>query len=106
MYAIFQMGGFQYRAEEGAVVRVPLQAAKQGDQLEIGDVLLINTNDAALVGTPFVQGAKIEAEVLGEGKADKVMTFKYKRRTKYRRTIGHRQQYTDIKINRIHSPKS
>lgn len=106
MYAIFQMGGFQYRAEEGEVVRVPLQAAKQGDKLEIGDVLLIQNNDAAMIGTPFVQGAKITAEVLGESKGDKVMTFKYKRRTKYRRTMGHRQQYLDIKINRIQGPQS
>lgn len=106
MYAIFQIGGFQYRAEEGAVVSVPLQTAKQGDRLEIGEVLLLQNNDAALIGTPFVQGAKIEAEVVGSGKNGKVMTFKYKRRTKYRRTIGHRQDYTDIKINRIISPQS
>lgn len=106
MYAIFQIGGFQYRAEEGTVLQVPLQTAKQGDTVEIGEILLLKNDSAALVGTPFVQGAKIEAEIIGTGKNDKVMTFKYRRRTKYRRTIGHRQQYTEIKINRIVSPQS
>jgi large subunit ribosomal protein L21 len=106
MYAIFQLAGFQYRAEEGSVIRVPRQAGNQGDQLSISDVLLVSANGASVIGTPFVSGAKVEAEVVDHTRGDKLMTFKYKRRTKYRRTYGHRQDYTEIKVNRIVSPQS
>lgn len=106
MHAIFQMAGFQYRAEEGLVVRVPLRSSKAGDRLEIGEVLLVKDGDTSHVGTPYVAGAKIEAEVVQHGQGEKTLSFKYKRRTKYRRTLGHRQDYTDIKINRIIAPAS
>lgn len=106
MYAIFQLAGFQYRAEEGAVIRVPRQAAKQGDRLSISDVLLVSADGASVIGTPFVSGAKVEAEVVDQTRGEKLFTFKYKRRTKYRRTAGHRQEYTEIKVNKIVSPKS
>jgi large subunit ribosomal protein L21 len=106
MYAIFQLAGFQYRAEEGSVIRVPRQAAKQGERLNISDVLLVNANGSSLIGTPFVSGAQIEAEVVDHTRGDKVETFKYKRRTKYRRTMSHRQDYTEIKVNKIVSPQS
>lgn len=101
MYAVFQLSGFQYRAEEGAVLQVPLQDNKKGDKIEIADVLLIQKDDSSQVGTPFVEGAKIEAEILGHGQADKIRIYKYKRRTKYRKTQGHRQDYTEVKINKI-----
>jgi large subunit ribosomal protein L21 len=105
MYAIFKISGFQYQAEEGETLRVPLQTARQGEKLEISEVMLIKAEDAALIGTPYVAGATVQAEILGSAKADKVMAFKYKRRTKYRRTHGHRQDYTEIKVNKIVSPK-
>lgn len=101
MYAVFQLSGFQYRAEEGAVLQVPLQDSKKGDKIEIPDVLLIQKDDSSQVGTPFVEGAKIEAEILGHGQADKIRVYKFKRRTKYRKTQGHRQDYTEVKINKI-----
>ncbi len=106
MHAIFQVAGFQYRAEEGSVVRVPLRSNKAGDRLEIGEVLLVKDGDKAHIGTPYVSGAKIEAEILEHGKGEKALYFKYKRRTKYRRTHGHRQDYTEIKINKIIAPAS
>ncbi len=106
MYAVFQIDGFQYRAEEGANLRIPLQASKAGEKLELGDVLLVKADDSVLVGTPFVAGAKIEAEVVGLTRGEKLMTFKYKRRTKSRRTIGHKQDYTEIKVTKIVSPKA
>ena len=106
MYAVFQMAGFQYRVDEGAVVRVPSISSKPGDKVEISDVLLIKDGDNARIGTPFVSGAKVEAEVLENALADKVMSFKYRRRTKYRKTHGHRQPYTEIKINKIISPNN
>ena len=101
MYAVFQMSGFQYTVEEGEVIKVPLQDAKQGDKIDINEILLVKNNDEAKIGTPFVENAKIEAEVLGQGKDDKVLIYKYKRRTKYRRRQGHRQDFSEIKINKI-----
>lgn len=106
MYAIFQIDGFQYRAEEGATIRVPLQASKDGSKIELGEVLLVKGESATIVGTPFVSGAKIQAEVVGLTRGDKLMTFKYRRRTKYRRTLGHKQDYTEIKVTKIVSPKA
>lgn len=101
MYAVFQISGFQYSAQEGEVLQIPLQDAKQGDKIDISEVLLVKNNDDAIVGTPFVENAKVEAEVLSHGKNDKVLIYKYKRRTKYRRRQGHRQDYSEIKINKI-----
>lgn len=101
MYAVFQLSGFQYTVEEGEVIKVPLQDAKQGDKFDINEVLLVKNDNEAQVGTPFVENAKIEAEVLGQGKDDKVLIYKYKRRTKYRKSQGHRQDFSEIKINKI-----
>lgn len=104
MYAVFQVSGFQYRAEEGEVLQIPLQKVGEGDSIDITDVLLVQNNDAATVGTPFVEGAKVTAEVLRHAKAEKVEIYKYKRRTKYRRRQGHRQDFTEIKVNKIVTP--
>jgi large subunit ribosomal protein L21 len=106
MYAVFQIDGFQYRAEEGATIRVPLQSAKAGEKVELGDILLVKKDDSAIIGTPFVSGAKIQAEVVGLTRGEKLMTFKYKRRTKSRRTHGHKQDYTEIKVTKIVSPNA
>ena len=104
MYAVFQIGGFQYRGEKGEVLRIPRQSVEEGKKLNISDILLVKDNDTIKVGTPFVAGAKIQAEVLGEGKAEKIRVYKYKRRTKYRLTKGHRQDYTEIRISDIVTP--
>lgn len=104
MYAMFQVSGFQFRAEEGDTVQIPRQQVSEGDTLDISDVMLIKRDDESLIGTPFVDGAKIEAEVVSHGKGDKVEVYKYKRRTKYRRRQGHRQDFTEIKVNKIVTP--
>jgi large subunit ribosomal protein L21 len=104
VYAIIQVGGMQYRAEEGAVLQVPLQRVEQGQTMDISDVLLVNTGESSLIGTPFVEGAKVEAEVVSHGKQPRIRVYKYKRRTKYRRTRGHRQEFTEIKVNKIMTP--
>ncbi|MFH1686964.1 MAG: 50S ribosomal protein L21 [bacterium] len=106
MYAVFQLSGFQYSVQEGEVVRVPEQNLEPGGKLDIDEVMLIGKGEESLVGTPFLADAKVEAEVIGSGKADKVVIFKFKRRTKYRRKTGHRQAYTDLKINRIVAPQA
>jgi large subunit ribosomal protein L21 len=104
MYAVFQLSGFQYSAQEGEVIRVPQQEGDSGSKIDINEVLLLKNGDDALIGTPFVADAKIEAEIVANGLADKVTVFKFKRRTKYRRKTGHRQAYSDLKINRIVAP--
>jgi len=104
MYAVFQMGGFQYTAEEGATVQVPLLKDEDGAKINIDEVMLISDGENSQVGKPFLENAKIEAEVVGRGKGDKVIVYKYKKRTKYRRTRGHRQDYSEIKINKIVAP--
>jgi large subunit ribosomal protein L21 len=104
MYAVFQMSGFQFSGEEGKVVRVPRQDLEKGNTLDISEVLMVKNKDNVMVGTPFVEGATVKAEVMGSSKDDKVRVYKYKRRTKYRKTIGHRQDYTEIKINKIVLP--
>ena len=106
MYAVFELSGFQYRAEEGSTLKVPHQAVNAGESFEIPNVLLVKDKDTTLIGTPMVEGAKVEAEVLGKAKDDKVLIYKYKRRTKYRRTRGHRQDFAEIKIKKIVAPQS
>jgi len=105
MYAVFQLSGSQFSVEEGTVIKVPFQDAEKGSKIDITDVLLVKDNDKAMIGSPYVDGAKIEAEVLDSGRSDKVRIYKYKRRTKYRRRQGHRQQYSEIKINKIVVPQ-
>ncbi len=104
MYAVFQVSGFQYRGEEGAILKIPRQKAAEGDKIDISEVLLVKNGDSSLVGTPFVDGAKVEIDILRHGRADKVLVYKQKRRTKYRRRQGHRQGFTEIKINKIVTP--
>ena len=104
MYAIFELSGFQFRAEEGAVLQVPAQSVPTGDSFEITDVLLVKNDDTAQIGTPLIEGASVKASVLGRKQGDKVTVFKKRRRTKYRRTQGHRQEYSEIKIDKIVAP--
>jgi large subunit ribosomal protein L21 len=104
MYAVFQLSGFQFAADEGDVLKVPHQSAEPGETLDINEVLIIRDGDASTVGTPLIVNASVQAEVLGHGKGDKVLIGKYKRRTKYRRTQGHRQDYSEIRVNRIVAP--
>ncbi|MEW5993622.1 MAG: 50S ribosomal protein L21 [Candidatus Zixiibacteriota bacterium] len=105
MYAVFQLGGHQFSVEEGAVIRVPHQQIDKGGQLNIEQVLLLKEKDNTVVGSPYVDGARIEAEVLDHGKEDKIEVYKYKRRTKYRRRQGHRRSFSEIKINKIVAPE-
>ena len=104
MQAVFELSGFQFAVEEGEVLRVPRQKANIGDSFDINDILLVKGKDTTTVGTPTVEGAKIEAKLLGNGRSDKVTVFKFKRRTKYRRTKGHSQDYSEIEISKIVSP--
>lgn len=103
MYAIVESGGFQFNVQEGEKVRIPKLQAETKDKIIFDKVLLIG-GDKPLIGTPYVNDVKVEGEVLSRGKAQKITVFKFKRRVKYRRKKGHRQDYTEIKINKIHAP--
>jgi len=104
MYAIVETGGTQFTVEEGAEVRVPKLVGNSGDKVTIDKVLLISDGKEPQVGKPYLENASVEAELVNQTKGDKVLIYKYKRRTKYRRTQGHRQDYTELKITKINSP--
>ena len=76
-------------------------AKDEGDLVELGDVLMVSDDGVVSLGTPIVAGAKVDAEVVTQGKDKKVTVFKYKPKTRYRKKTGHRQQYTDLRITRI-----
>ena len=101
MYALFEYKGKQYKAEKEALINVDLVDAKEGDKIVIEDVLLVSDGDTVKVGTPKVAGAKVEVVVQKEFKDKKVLVFKYKSKKDYHRLIGHRQQYTTVKVENI-----
>ncbi|MCB5251050.1 MAG: 50S ribosomal protein L21 [Candidatus Cloacimonadales bacterium] len=102
MFAIVDFKGFQYRVEKDATIKVSYLAdAEIGSTVEIPNVLLIQNDDKTTVGTPTVESAKVTAEVLGHGRDKKIIVFKKKRRKGYRKTQGHRQHFTQLKITDI-----
>jgi len=102
MYAIIKAGGKQYRVEKDSVITVDLMNQEEGSAFESDQVLLVKTgeNDCK-IGTPFVDGAKVNGKIIGHLKGKKVVVFKKKRRKGYRRKTGHRQNYTKIQITDI-----
>ncbi len=98
MYAVIESGGMQFKVSEGDVVRVPLLNAETGKKIDIDKVLLLSDTDDVKIGNPYLDGASVTVEVLGDGKDKKVTVFKFKRRTKYRVKTGHRQQFTEVKV--------
>jgi large subunit ribosomal protein L21 len=99
-YAIIKSGGKQYRVEEGATLRVPLMDKDAGETVEL-DTLIIAGDDETKVGAPLVEGVNVTATVVDHGRGDKIIVFKKKRRKQYKRTQGHRQDYTTLKIDSI-----
>lgn len=100
MYAVIKTGGKQYRVSEGDRLRVEKLPGVVGDKLEFGDVLMVG-GDKVSVGAPFVSGAKVNVEIVGQGRSKKIVVFKIKRRKGYRRKAGHRQAYTELKITGV-----
>jgi large subunit ribosomal protein L21 len=101
MYAIFRTGGKQFRAEPGATIRIPSVAAEPGDTITFEEVLLGANDGDFKLGAPLLSGAAITAEVVKHGKGEKVIIFKHKRRKNYRRKLGHRQKFTEVRISDI-----
>lgn len=101
MFAIIKTGGKQIKVEEGQTVRVENLGTPVGEGVEIKDVLLVETEDAVLVGTPVIANAAVKATVVEIGKGDKTLVFKKKKRKQYKRLKGHRQEFTALKIDKI-----
>ncbi len=101
MYAVIKTGGKQYRVEEGASLRVEKIDAEEGATIEFDQVLLVGNGSDVTVGRPFVDGGKVSATVEEQGRARKVEIVKFKRRQGYKRTHGHRQQFTRVRIKSI-----
>lgn len=101
MYAIIKTGGKQYRVAEGDVVMVEKLEAAEGDAVVFDQVLTVVNDGDVKVGKPLVEGAKVTGKVEAQGKARKILVFKYKAKSNYRRRQGHRQPFTKVVIEKI-----
>ena len=100
MYAVIATGGKQYKVAAGDVIRVEKLGAEEGSQVSFDKVLLIG-GEALTVGSPYIDGAAVKATVVKEGKGKKVIVYKYKRKTGYHKKNGHRQLFTEVRIDEI-----
>ena len=101
MYAVFKTGGKQYRACTGDVIKVEKIEAQKGATVELDQVLMVGEGEDVKIGTPFLEGGKVTARVVDQGRRDKIKVIKFKRRKNYRRKMGHRQYFTQIEITGI-----
>jgi large subunit ribosomal protein L21 len=101
MYAVIQTGGKQYRVKSGEQVKVELLAAEVGATVSFDNVLMLGEGDGVKVGAPFVSGAKVTATVVAQGRGEKLRIFKMRRRKHYAKTQGHRQSFTEVRIDEI-----
>jgi len=101
VYAVIMSGGKQYRVSEGDVIKVEKLEFEPGAPVEFKDVLLVKTEDNTYIGQPVVEGASVTGTLNCQGKNDKILVFKYKKKKQYRRTRGHRQQHSEVRIDKI-----
>lgn len=101
MYAVFSTGGKQYRASTGDIITVEKLDAEKGSTIALDKVLMVGEGEDVQVGTPFLEGGKVTAKVVDQGRGDKVKIVKFKRRKGYMRTQGHRQYFTTLEITGI-----
>lgn len=101
MYAIIRTGGRQFRAEVGKNIDVERLPQAVDEKVDFTDVLLVSNDDNTVIGTPLVSGASVKATVVSQYRAKKVIVFKYRQRTNFRRKRGHRQYYTRLRIDEI-----
>ena len=101
-YAIIRTGGKQFRVSPGDVIRIPTLADKnEGDTVEFDEVLIAGSDDGVRIGAPTLAGARVTATVVKNGRGPKIIVFKFKRRKHYKRTKGHRQGFTAVKIDSV-----
>lgn len=101
MYALIRTGGKMYRVEEGQQLRVEKLDAEPGAEVKFDQILLIRDGDDIKVGTPLLTKSTVTAKVVDNGRHKKISVIKFKRRKKYRRQMGHRQHFTELKIDKI-----
>ena len=103
MYAVVRTGGKQYRLGVGDSVKVEKLPNEVGNIVELSQILMVSDGSEVKVGTPLVTGASVKAEIVGHGRNKKIRVFKMKRRKQYRRTQGHRQAFTQLKVTEINA---
>jgi len=101
MYAVIESGGKQHRVEPGEVLRLEKLEAAEGETVNFDKVMMIGEGGNIQIGTPFVDGGAVTAEVVSHGRGDKITIIKMRRRKHYRRQAGHRQYFTEVKIKEI-----
>lgn len=103
MYAVVSTGGKQYKVQEGEVLRIEKIPGDVGDTVSFDRVLMMSDGDNVSIGQPVLDNVAVDGHIVEQGKAKKILVFKYKRRKRFRRKQGHRQQYTAVKIDRINA---
>ena len=101
MYAIIKTGGKQYRVQQGDTLQVEKLEGEEGSEIQFNDVLMYSDGEQIKLGEPVIENAMVKAHIINQGKKKKIIVFKYKRRKGYKRTRGHRQHYTAVKIDSI-----
>ena len=101
MFAIIQTGGKQYKVSFGQKIKIEKLIANEGEDFVFDKVLLLADGENVKIGSPYIEGAKVEAKILKQGKSRKKIVFKYHSKTRYRKKKGHRQQYTEVEITKI-----
>ena len=101
MYAVIRTGGKQARVAPGDSIRLEKLAGTVGDPVELAEVLLVGDEGEPRIGTPLVEGAKVIGTITAQGRGPKIIVFKMKRRKGYRRKRGHRQAYTEVRVEKI-----
>lgn len=101
MYAVIKTGGKQYRVNAGERIKVEKLVAEVGETVTLDQILMVSDGEKTTIGSPIIKGATVKATVVSHGRGDKVMIFKFRRRKHYRKTQGHRQSFTEIKIEAI-----
>ena len=101
MYAVIKTGGKQYRVEQGDTLALERLDGDTGTQFSFDEVLLLGSDDVTTIGRPLVQGASVKATIVEQGRAKKVIIFKFRRRKNYKRKKGHRQYFTRVRIDAI-----
>lgn len=104
MLAVIKTGGKQYKVSPGDKIKIEKLEKEKGKEVIFDQVLLIEKNNNLQIGTPFIKGAKVSAKVLEQGKGKKVIVFKYKPKTRYKKKQGHRQLFTEVEITKIEKP--
>ncbi|HPF20224.1 MAG TPA: 50S ribosomal protein L21 [Syntrophomonas sp.] len=101
MYAIIETGGKQYKVSEGLMIKVEKLSCEAGDKVTLDQVLMLSDDNGTRIGNPLVEGAKVTAAVLEQGRGKKIIVYKYKKRKNERKKQGHRQAYTKLLIEKI-----